>query len=80
MDGYAVHSGDVATGSATLRVIGLQTAGQVTATEVTAGTALQIMTGAPCRAELIVWYALVIDAAMKNGSSLQGVLSRQKPT
>lgn len=47
MDGYAVQSADVATGSATLRVIGLQTAGQVTATEVTSGTALQIMTGAP---------------------------------
>jgi molybdopterin molybdotransferase len=47
MDGYAVHAADVAMGSARLMVIERITAGQVPQREVTAGTAIQIMTGAP---------------------------------
>jgi len=47
MDGYAVLATDVATGSATLRVIERITAGQVPTETVTTGTATQIMTGAP---------------------------------
>lgn len=47
MDGYAVRATDVATGTATLRVIERITAGQVPRETVFAGTAIQIMTGAP---------------------------------
>src|SRR5581483_103553 len=47
MDGYAVRSVDVASGNARLKVIEQITAGQVPRETVTAGTAIQIMTGAP---------------------------------
>lgn len=47
MDGYAVIATDVATGTATLRVIERITAGQVPTLTVAPGTAIQIMTGAP---------------------------------
>jgi molybdopterin molybdotransferase len=47
MDGYAVQAGDVANGSARLRVLETITAGQVPRQTVLAGTATQIMTGAP---------------------------------
>jgi len=47
MDGYAVRSADVATGSATLSVLERIMAGTVPTQAVTAGTAIQIMTGAP---------------------------------
>jgi molybdopterin molybdotransferase len=47
MDGYAVQSEGVVTGSATLSVIERITAGVVPTQSVTAGTAIQIMTGAP---------------------------------
>lgn len=47
MDGYAVRSGDLATGQATLRVIEVITAGQVPTQHVGPGEAAQIMTGAP---------------------------------
>ncbi len=57
MDGYAVQSGDVSTGKATLRVIEQVMAGQVATQAVTPGTAIQIMTGAPLPA--------VADAVVK---------------
>ncbi|WP_010586125.1 molybdopterin molybdotransferase MoeA [Schlesneria paludicola] len=47
MDGYAVRISDVESGSATLRVIELVTAGQVPQHTVNWGEATQIMTGAP---------------------------------
>jgi molybdopterin molybdotransferase len=47
MDGYAVQAADVATGSAKLSVLERITAGIVPTKTVTAGTAIQIMTGAP---------------------------------
>jgi len=47
MDGYAVRSTDIASGSAVLAVVDLITAGQVPTKPVGAGEAIQIMTGAP---------------------------------
>ena len=44
MDGYAVVSGDI---SPWREVLGMQKAGDVLDTEVTDGTAVKIMTGAP---------------------------------
>lgn len=47
MDGYAVHAGDVKSGTAKLRVVEVVTAGRVATIPVAAGQATQIMTGAP---------------------------------
>lgn len=47
MDGFAVRSADVVDGTATLRVIEQVAAGQVPQQAIVAGTAIQIMTGAP---------------------------------
>jgi molybdopterin molybdotransferase len=47
VDGYAVVSTDLQSGSATLRVIDLVTAGNVSTSRVESGSAIQIMTGAP---------------------------------
>ncbi len=47
MDGYAVHSEDLASGTATLRVVEEITAGQTPKRAVAAGQASRIMTGAP---------------------------------
>lgn len=47
MDGYAVRSEDIASGTASLRVIEVVTAGKVPQQVVNAGEATQIMTGAP---------------------------------
>lgn len=47
MDGFAVQSADLATGSARLQVVGEIMAGQVASREVGRGEAIQIMTGAP---------------------------------
>src|SRR5262245_54702294 len=47
MDGYAVRSGDLSTGAATLRVVEEITAGQTPKLSVAGGQASRIMTGAP---------------------------------
>lgn len=51
MDGYAVRSADIASGSAVLAVVDLITAGHVPTKPVGPGEAIQIMTGAPLPAE-----------------------------
>ena len=47
MDGYAVQAADVATAPVSLTVVDELAAGQVPSTEVTPGSAIKIMTGAP---------------------------------
>jgi molybdopterin molybdotransferase len=47
VDGFAVRSADVRGGSPEREVVELVTAGQVPTREVTAGTAIRVMTGAP---------------------------------
>jgi len=47
MDGFAVQAADLASGEATLHVLGAIMAGQVPASPVTAGSCYRIMTGAP---------------------------------
>ena len=47
MDGYAVRSADLTTGSAALVVIDIITAGQTSTKRIESGQAIQIMTGAP---------------------------------
>lgn len=47
MDGYAVRSADVPNGTASLSIIDVVTAGQISAKHIESGQAIQIMTGAP---------------------------------
>lgn len=56
VDGYAVHSGDLASGAAELEILEEVTAGDVPQQAVSPGTAIRIMTGAPlpARADAVV--------------------------
>ena len=65
MDGYAVRSGDLANGSAVLRVVEVITAGRVPSRTIATGEAAQIMTGAPLPtgADLVI----KVEETQRNG-------------